>query len=269
MRKFYKIFLTFIIISEIFAKDFKIVSLGPYITKTIYLLGCGDKIVANTVYCIYPDDAKNKIKVGDLINIDIEKIYKLKPDIIFGTPLTNPNYIKRLKELGMKTLIIEQPKNFEEMKEQFLLIASILERKNFALKIIKEIEEKIGKLLKEAKYKNKPKVFVQIGSEPLFTATKDSFINDFIKKAGGINIAENSPSGLYSIENVIKFNPDIIIISIEGNFEIEKEKWKKFKNINAVKNNRIYFIDDYKLCSPTIVEFVETLKTLIEIFKNE
>ena len=50
----------------------------------------------------------------------------------------------------------------------------------------------------------KPKVFIQIGARPLFTATKDSFINDLIKLAGGINIASFAKTGLYSRERVIK-----------------------------------------------------------------
>jgi len=45
----------------------------------------------------------------------------------------------------------------------------------------------------------------------------------------------------------------------------EKEIWKKYENLNAVKNNRIYIIDAYKLCSPTPVSFVETLEELVNI----
>jgi len=47
--------------------------------------------------------------------------------------------------------------------------------------------------------------------------------------------------------------------------ENEKKLWQRYKPINAVKNNKIYIIDSYKLCSPTPVSFVQTLKELVGI----
>lgn len=271
MKKFFTLlFLILCLNSKLITKNIeRIVSLGPYITKSIYLLDSGDKIIANTIYCIYPEDAKNKIKIGNLLNINIEKIYSLKPDIVIYTSLSNPEQIKKLQRLGIKVFFIDQPKNFEEMKKQLLELGKILGKEKKAEEIIKNTEKRIKKILKSIPDK-KPKVFIQIGFNPLFTVTSDSFINDLIKRAGGINIAENAKSGLYSMEDVIKQNPDIILISLMGeDGKIAKKEWLKFKNVNAVKNKRIYFIDEYKICSPTIVEFVETLEYLIKIFYRD
>ena len=107
-------------------------------------------------------------------------------------------------------------------------------------------------------------MLVQIGAKPLWVATKDSFINDFIKLAGGINIGPSGESGLYSREKVLEQNPDVIIVVTMGIVgEEEKKIWQKYKTLNAAKNNRIHIVDSYKVCSPTPVSFVEVLEEIV------
>jgi iron complex transport system substrate-binding protein len=45
----------------------------------------------------------------------------------------------------------------------------------------------------------------------------------------------------------------------------EKDLWKSFPAIEAVKNNRIYIVDSDKFCSPTPVSFAQTLKETADI----
>ncbi|MCL5420986.1 MAG: ABC transporter substrate-binding protein, partial [Nitrospirae bacterium] len=107
----------------------------------------------------------------------------------------------------------------------------------------------------------KPKVFLQVGAMPLFTATRNSFLNDFIEFAGGTNIAGGAKSGFYSREEVVNENPDIIFIVAMGMvIENEEQTWRRFPTINAVKHNRIFSADPYKVCSPTPETFVEVLE---------
>lgn len=113
----------------------------------------------------------------------------------------------------------------------------------------------------------KPKIFMEVGANPLCTVPKFSFIHNLIELAGGINIAEETKNRLYSREKVLQKNPDVIIIVTMGIVgKEEKEIWQKYKTINAVKNDRIYILDSYEVCSPTPVTFVSALKDLIDIF---
>ncbi|MCI5128976.1 MAG: ABC transporter substrate-binding protein, partial [Candidatus Electrothrix sp. AUS3] len=68
------------------AKDFlqRIVSLGPINTENIYLLGAEDRLVGNTNYCVRPEAAKSKEKIGSVMQISIEKILSLRPDLILA-----------------------------------------------------------------------------------------------------------------------------------------------------------------------------------------
>lgn len=245
----------------------RIVSLGPAITEELYLLGIEDKLVGCTVYCEVPSQAKTKEKVGTVINVDVEKIAGLRPDLVLATTVTNHSDIKKLKRLKIKVVNFPTAKNFSQICEYFLELGKIVGREKEAMDIIKRATTKVNLIKAKVSNLPKPKVFVQTGAKPLYTAGKSSFIHDYIICAGGINIASNYRSefdyGNYSREQVIKENPEVILIVTMGIIgEQEKSTWEKFKSLNAVRNNRIYIIDSHRACSPTPLSFAEMLEEI-------
>lgn len=248
----------------------RIISLGPSLTEQLYILGVQDKLIANTIYCERPPDAKNKEKVGTVVDVNIEKIISLRPDLVLATSLTSPKDIKKLKNLGIRVEIFSYSKSFSHMCDDFLRLARLVGREEKAKKILNKTKEEVEKIKRKTKYLKKQKVIVQVGTNPLWVAIKKSLINDFVELAGGINLGPEGKTGIYSREEVLKQNPDVIIIvemGIAG--EREKEIWEKYKTINAVKNKRIYIFDSYKLCSPTPVSFPRTLREIAILLHPE
>ena len=146
-------------------------------------------------------------------------------------------------------------------------LGKIVGREKEAGGIMERAKNRVNLIDMRVKGLPKLKVFIQTGARPLYTANKGSFVHDYIIRAGGINIAADSPGGfdygIYSREQVVKENPDVIIIVTMGIVgEQEKEIWQKFKTINAAKNNRIYIVDSHKACSPTPVSFAEMLEEI-------
>lgn len=244
----------------------KIISLGPAITEELYLLGIEDRLIANTIYCKRPLEAQKKEKIGTVIQINVEKIVSIKPDLVIATSLTSPKAKEKLRNLGIKVVTFPTAKNFPQICEHFLELGKIVGREKEAREIIWQVKMRVDIIKKKVKDLPKQNVFAQVGTRPLFTVTKDSFVNDFMEFAGGINVAKDAKSGLYSREKVLKDNPDVIIIVTMGIVgEQEKEIWQRYKVLKAVENNRIYIIDSYKLCSPTPLSFVEGLEEIVKI----
>lgn len=248
----------------------RIISISPAITEAIYLLNAQDKLIANTIYCIRPKEAKLKEKIGTLVDIDIEKIITLKPDIILTTTMTKKDKIDKLLSLGYKVEIFYEAKSYKDICEQFKRIGEIVGNVNLSEKIIERSNALIDKVKTNIDETKRKKVFVEIGKDPLFTVTKDSYINDLIYFAGGINIASNFTTGLCSIEKVIEANPEIIIIvdmGIDTNSEINQ--WKKYKSIFAVKNKKIFTVDAYIVCSANPETFTLALKEFVKIISPD
>ncbi len=241
----------------------RIVSLGPSLTEELYLLGVEDKIVGVTIYCNRPKEAQDKEKVGTAIKVDVEKIISLRPDMVLATPLSDHIQMEKIKSLGIKVVTFPSCRSFSEICKQFLELGKIVGKEQKAKEIIGAAKDKVELVNKKVKDLSRPKVFVQIGAKPLYTVTEDSFIQDLITLAGGINIAHRAKIGFYSREEVIRQNPDVIIIVTMGIVgEQEKKAWERFNTLKAVKDKRIYIIDSYKMCSPTPLAFAEALEEI-------
>ncbi|MCM8833479.1 MAG: helical backbone metal receptor [Candidatus Omnitrophica bacterium] len=257
------LFITFIKAEKI---PERIVSLSPAITEDIFILGQGDKIVGNTIYCTRPEKAKYIEKVGNVIDVNVEKIYSLRPDIVFATNLTNPKDVKKLKELGINILVFSYPENFKKLCDDFIEIGKLIGREKKAREIVEKVKKELEEIKKQTQKSEKQKILVQVGTKPLWVAGKESFINEIIEFAGGINVIEKG--GIYSYEQIIKLNPDLIIITLMGiDGEEEKKNWKKYIIINAVKNDKIFLVESDKICSPTPISFVEVVKEIQNLIK--
>ena len=247
----------------------RIISFYPALTEEIYLLGAQDKLIGCTIYCQRPPETKKKEKIGTVMDINLEKVFSLQPDLVLTAPLTDPKAQDKLKNLGIKVITLPIPNNFNDICNQFLRLSSLLNKENNAEKIITTAKNKIQALQTRIDGVAKPRVFFQIGVNPLVTVNKDSFLNDFIELAGGVNVTRELKNTLYSREKVLTDNPDVIIIATMGIMgEEEKKIWQTFKTIKAVKDGRIHLFDAFSICSPTPISFVENLQTLAKILHS-
>ena len=241
----------------------RVISLSPVITETIYLLNAQDLLIANTSYCNVPEAAQFKEKIGSVTQMNVEKIISLQPDIVIASSLSRDKQIKILENQNIKVIKIKNPETFVQMCDITLKIGKVLGAEKNAVKIISRAVKEVEKIENQTAVLLKKKVFIQIGMKPLYSANKDSFINEYIKYGGGINIVENEKTGIYSREKVISQNPDIILIATMGTSKkaglIEKQRWMSFKFLNAAIKNQIYVLDPEFICSPTPMTFAKGL----------
>lgn len=245
----------------------RIISLVPNITEELFDLGVQESIVGVTVYCLRPPEAQSKEQVGTVVEVNVEKIISLRPDLVIASPLTDHKQIQKLQAVGIRVEVFPPPRDFKALCDNFSQIARMAGREERARAIIQQAERELVTIKGKVQGLPKPRVFVQIGARPLVAAGGDSFIDDFIACAGGVNIAREIKTSVYSREEVLRRNPDIIIIARMGMAgEREKAAWMKYKTIKAVEGHRIYTVDPYRFCSPTPLSFVEQVKELVELF---
>lgn len=247
----------------------RVISLSPIITETIYLVGGQDHLIADTTYCITPKAAQFKEKIGSVTQMNIEKIIRLQPDLVIASALSREKQLKILEGQSIPILRAQNPKTFEQMCEMTLMIGKILEREQTARVIVDKAQTQASQILERTGNLARPRVFLQIGLKPLHSANREMFINEYIRYGGGINIAENEASGIYSREKVIRENPEVILIATMGTSkragQFERQKWMAFKSIDAVKKNRVHVLDPEMICSPTPDTFVEGLRQMLPL----
>jgi len=248
----------------------RIVSLAPNITETLFALGLDKEIVGVTMFSNYPEAAGSKPKVGSFINISLEKVVSLSPDLIIATANGNKKEsVRQMERVGLPVFVIN-PESFEEIFKTVLNIGRITGRKNEANILVGNLQKRIKTIVSLTKNLKKPRVFFQIGINPIVTVGRSTLHNKLIELAGGVNVfgdvAIKYPR--CSMEDVIAGKPDIIIVSSMkrgGDFLRIRNKWKKWGNIPAVKYDRIYIVESDLIdhSSPRIVDGLEEMARII------
>jgi len=246
----------------------RIVSLVPALTEEIYCLGEEDRLVGVTTYCRRPPKAQRKEKVGTVVEFSVEKVLQLRPEVVLASPLASRRAMERLRHLGVWVELFPTPKTFEDLCSNFLQLAALLGAEQKALEVLRGVKGKMERLGLRARG-GRPRVFIQIGANPLFAAGKDSIISEAVRLAGGRNIVEGKTSP-YSREAVIRADPDVILIVTMGVVgERERQAWSKFRGMKAVREGRIYIVDSYLFCSPTPLSFVEAVGQLVRLLHGQ
>jgi iron complex transport system substrate-binding protein len=248
----------------------RIVSLAPNITESLFALGLDKEIAGVTMFSDYPSAARSKPKVGSFINVSVEKIVALGPDLVIATANGNKKEtILHLADLGFPVYVIH-PECFEDIFRSILNIGRITGREGEARKLVETLRDRVLRVISKTGGLKRPRVFFQIGIDPIVSVGKDTIHNRLITIGGGTNITGDVAIEYprLNIEKIISAKPDIIIISSMKrgeDFVRAKNAWEKWKDIPAVKNNRIHIIDsdltDHP--SPRIVDGLEQLARYI------
>lgn len=269
--KNFAIVIFFLLISFVgFTQNAKrVISLAPSITENLYLMGAQNKLVGCTSFCTLAV-AGGKQQVGSTVDVNIEKIMMLKPDLVLAMLLTKQQDIETMKRLGMKVEVIPTPKNFEEICSQTIEIAKLVGYESAAKVIVRKSKQTVDSLMqKSVQRSGKPKIFFQLGANPIFTVLENTFMNDFILLSNSENIANGLTKGSVTRESVLMKNPDVIIVATMGGFGAEEQKiWQSYAGLKAAKNNKIFLIDSETACSPTPVNFAKAFSDVVK-FVNQ
>ncbi len=230
----------------------KVVSLAPANTEIVFAVGGGSKLVGVTTYCDYPEEAKQKEKIGDFANPNVEKIISLKPQVVLATGGVQKGVVDRLTKFKIKVFVVD-PKNFEELFADIEKVGKIIGLEAEARKVVEEMKEKVEEVRNKIPKQVKPRVFFEIYSQPLMTAGKNTFIDDMLKIAGAENIGAAAGEGYpqFSEEQLVKEDPDVYL-AVKGSMNNPEDIKKRpgYSGLKAVREGKVFVIDDNLVTRP-------------------
>lgn len=247
----------------------KIISLAPSSTEILFAINAGNKVIGVTDYCNYPKEALTKEKVGGFSNPNIEKIISLKPDlVVLYKSFPKEIFNQLVSNLPQTVFVVLDPKTYEDVMKNILLLGKVVGRENDARKVYNTmLQEWLSIQTKTVKINKSPKVLFLLWNDPFISVSPASFIGDLLKKVKAKNIVQNLEPEypVLSIEYIISKNPDIIIIGEMSGISIDSIiSHPLLKEINAVKNKKVYTINDDLVFRPG-PRLSEGLKELFKI----
>jgi len=287
----------------------RVLSLLSSTTEIIYALGCGDRLVGRSHECDYPaevselpictipkfnvdgtsrevdDEVKSLVQSALSIYYINEKLLKeLKPDIIFTQSQCEvcavsvsdvENALKNITGLSSRVISVE-PNSIEDIFNDILTIAQILNVRNKGKELVELIKAKIDSTEKIVYQKSSPSVAAIEWIDPLMAA--GNWVPQLIRVAGGENLfgeaGKHSPWMKYN--DLLEQDPEIIIVMPCG-YDIKKslieiktlESKKGWGSLKAVRNRNVYITDGNQFFNRPGPRIIESLEILLEIIHSD
>jgi iron complex transport system substrate-binding protein len=248
----------------------RIVAMAPSITEIIFALGLSERLVGATQFSDYPPAAGTLSKVGSYVHLDVEKIVALEPDLCIAVKDGNPiSVVRKLESVHIPVYAVD-PRTLDAVMATLLELGQLLDVSSRAEAIVAGMADRIQQLRRRVSFADHtPDVFFQIGISPIVSVGTPTFIHELIVLAGGTNLAQGkTPYPRFSKEQVIGLWPEVMIITSmarEAVFEQVRTQWQQWRELPAVKNDRIYLVDSnvFDRASPRLVDGLEILARLI------
>ncbi len=233
----------------------RVVSLAPSNTEILFAIGAGNKVVGVTEFCDYPPEAVEGVEngsiatVGGFTDINVEKVVSLKPDVVFAY-YGQKSVVEELENLSIPTIVFN-PKNLDMIYNDIAIAGKVTGMDDGAKKVVSEMRNKVNYVESHIVNLPKKKVFYVAWGNPLMTAGNDTFISYLISLAGGKNIFSDSTGWpTVNMESVVARNPDVIILTPHCGLTKNDVLNNWSNEINAVKNQSVYVIEDDILVRP-------------------
>lgn len=247
----------------------RVVSLLPNATEILFAIGAGNNIVGATRYCTRPNAAKSIKRVGGILDVSVEAVLALHPDLVIGSPAVLRGRLgDTLERIGVQMLPLEF-ETAESIVPGVLAIGSAVGRLEDALRLADQIKAEFASLENRARKEPPIKVLVVVGRSPLVVAAKASFIGEILERAGFFNVVESPlPFPTWSFEQVLRSDPDVVIDAA-----IEAQDLKTVlanAGLRAAREDRVIRLQDEALLRPgpgTISAALALAELVMELMK--
>lgn len=193
---------------------------------------------------------------GPKLNGNIEEFLMVKPDLIINIGDVSEAYISDSEEIENKTGIpvLMVDGSIKKTAEAYSFLGEVLKKEERAEKLseyFKNTLNDVMEVVEDLPEEEKIRVYYAEGSKGLETELQGSINSELLDIAGAVNIAKNtgktsSQRIQVSLEQIILENPDVIIISTDGdkNHQVYNEitSGGSWSDIKAVQEGKVYEI---------------------------
>jgi iron complex transport system substrate-binding protein len=251
----------------------RIVSMAPNITEILFALGLGGRVAGVTRFCDYPPEAGRLPRIGGLVDPNVEVVRSLDPDLVIafrGNPL---RLVDRIRKLGLPVFVLDIGRGLDELPGLVTKIGRVTGAEVRAEALAAGLVDRLAAV--DAALRGitiRPKVFVLLYGQGLWTCGGESYVNDLVARAGGTNVAAALPKKWvpYKRERIIRDDPDVVFILARSaaDFAAGRDRLARMPGISAVsaaRTGRIYGIDESAAgrFGPRLVDVLDRMAALL------
>ena len=260
----------------------RIVSLSPAISRSLVDLSIGDLVVGRTPFCHSINDSVPV--VGDLYNLNYEQLVRLKPTHVLAQPPTG-SIDQHLRELAdqrgwtlaqwklngiadIETLVRELPEAVFQGDKPRLAAASAR-----AAQILNDLAEQLSPGPAAARvFQGRTLLIASV--DPILAFADETYLDDVLAALQANNAAPGTGWVELSYEDVVRINPDAIILVREtihdGDGESSSLTSLRNLDVEAARSGRITELvhPDALLPSSSVREVAAALRGILSSFES-
>ncbi|HEX5210001.1 MAG TPA: cobalamin-binding protein [Steroidobacteraceae bacterium] len=229
----------------------RIVSLAPGATEMLFAVGAGDRVVATDDLSDEPPAARKLPKLGELANIDVERLIATKPAVVvvwsYGTSAAQ---IALLGRLGLP-VYREESLTLDGIAASMRRLGRLAGTSAVADRVADALQARLAALTSRyGQARSPPTALLEVWDKPLYTVGGREPMSDALRVCGARNVFGDlqQAAPAVSVEAVIARNPDIIIAAAPpGKGAAWLASWRRFPMLRAVRNKRLIAFDDQRL----------------------
>jgi len=213
--------------------------------------------------------------IGNAMEPDMEIVKSLNPTEVLSVSTLEYDLQDKFKQLNIPVDFL----NFQSVDAMLTEITTLGERYNRVTQaegLVQDLQKNIEAVQSVAANKEGPRVLILLGIPGSYlVATEDSYAGDLVKRAGGINVMEGQDAEYLSsnTEYLHNSNPDIILRLSHGMpdevvkmFDEEFKTNDIWKHFDAVKNGKVYDLEEELFGTTASLQVPKALGQLMEIF---
>lgn len=237
-----------------------------------------DLIGIPTSYKELPERYDGVTEVGNPMSPDMELIMSLQPKEVYSVTTLQYDLEDVFEKHNIKTNYINL-ESIDSMNEEIVKLGEKYDRTEQAKKVVQEFYQKVDEIKEKVKDKEKPKVLILMGVPGSYlVATDRSYIGDLVEKLGGENVfsGEEVEYLASNTEHLQQSNPDVILRAAHGipdevveMFEKEFKENDIWKHFDAVKNDRVYDLEELLFGTTANLQASEALDVLYDILYGD
>ncbi len=252
----------------------RLVTLACSNTEIVCALGCADQLVGVDDHSDHPPEVVSRLpRVGPDLTIDIDAVARLEPDLVLAS-LTVPGHekvVEGLERAGLPFLAPE-PRTLDDVYRDILQIADRLGVRERGEALVADMQRDLEIPAEPPPIGRRPRVAVQWWPKPVILPGRDSWVQQLLERAGGVNPLGHEPvkSRPLTDEEVRDLAPDAIVISWCG---VPTAKYRTdvvygnplWQDVPAVREGRVFPIAEAFLGrpAPRLVEGFHALREVV------
>lgn len=256
-------------------KDYRIAATSVATCEILEALGVESEHVVGVPHSdayTVPKSYENAKSLGTPMAPDMEILKSLNVDCVLTPNSLEGELKQKYDDIGVKSYFLDL-KSVDGMYNSIKEIGAMLGKTEEAEKLCGEYEQFKADYKEQNKSENPPKVLILMGLPGSYVvATESSYVGSLVKLAGAENVYGDGNGTDFlnvNVEDMLTKKPDIILRTAHAMPEQVKIMFEKefktndiWKHFDAVKNEKVYDLDNAKCGMSATFRYKDALQDL-------